>query len=259
MKNVLPPSCLPTFLLDLINFNSNLRVYTAMQDAKFPHVHLVASGWYLDYSRGFVPEVEGVLYNTTVSSAPKVIELEREPEEDILALLSNKKEFASVKGKGKDKKIVAHAPSQVSTRTFRKAFVQRIVAPTTTVVGSPTATPSALAPHFVADPFHSGAAIPSVPRETKAVAPDTSVTSSERSSSLSLIENVDMGEFIENLMKTKVYPPAYRRIQEFLTKVCVPFYYFIHSFNVVQHLFFLLSLEFCFSGWSWPYLSRYQA
>ena len=50
--------------------------------AKFPRVHLVASGWYLDCSRGFVPNVEKPLYNNIVCFAPKIIELEEESEED---------------------------------------------------------------------------------------------------------------------------------------------------------------------------------
>ena len=52
----------------------------------------------------------------------------------------------------------------------------------------------------------------------KSVAPETSATSFEKSSSLSLIENVDMGELIEDLMRTKVTFPAYHRMHEFLTK-----------------------------------------
>ena len=41
-----------------------------------------------------------------------------------------------------------------------------------------------------------------------------------------------MGELIEDLMRTKVPPPAYCRIQKFLTKVCVTFSCFsIHSYN----------------------------
>ena len=39
-----------------------------------------------------------------------------------------------------------------------------------------------------------------MPRKRKAIAPHTSATSFEKSSSLSLIENVDMGELIEDLM-----------------------------------------------------------
>jgi hypothetical protein len=38
-------------------------------------------------------------------------------------------------------------------------------------------------------------------------------------------------------LKTKVPPPAYRRIQDFPTKVCVHFYCFIVLFNVFEHLF----------------------
>jgi hypothetical protein len=115
------------------------------------------------------------------------------------------------------------ASSQVSTRSYTKAPVQRTPVPVTTVVGSPSATPSAIVPDLVPAPFHSGVTLPSVPRKKKALAPNTSATSSEKSSSLALIENVDMGELIEELMLTKVPPLAYRRIQEFLTKVSVSF------------------------------------
>ena len=202
MKNVLPPSGLPTFLLDWVDVNSNLCVYTAMQLAKFPHVHLVASGWYLDCSREFVPDES--LYNNLVTSAPEVIELEEEPKKENPAFQSIEKDVAPGKGKGKGRKLVPHASSQVSTRSYTKASVRRVVAPSTTVVGSPNTTPSAPPPDLVAAPSHSGATIPSLPRKRKAVAPDNSATSSERSSSLSLIENVDMGDLIEDLMKMKV-------------------------------------------------------
>ena len=71
-----------------------------MQVAKFPHVHLVASGWYLDCSCGFMPEVEAVFYNILISSAPEVIELEDQPEEENPAPLSNEKDVVPVKCKG---------------------------------------------------------------------------------------------------------------------------------------------------------------
>ena len=146
MKNVLSLSCLPAFLLDWVDVHFNLCVYTAMQVAKFPHVHLLAGGWYLDCSRGFVPDAEAYLYNSLVTSAPEVIELEEEPEEDNPAPPSHEKDVASVKGKGKGRKLVPLASSKVSTRSFTKASVQRTAGPATTVVGSPSATPSAPSP-----------------------------------------------------------------------------------------------------------------
>ena len=81
---------------------------------------------------------------------------------------------------------------------------QRIVAPTTTLVGIPTAAPFALAPDHVSTLFHSGATIPSMPRKRKALALDTSAT-------LALIFD-SKGKLIEDLMKMKVPPPAYLRI-----------------------------------------------
>ena len=74
------------------------------------------------------------------------------------------------------------------------------------MVGSPTATHCT--PDLVAASSHSGTTIKLVPRKRKVVAPDTSATSSQKSSSFSLIDHVDMGEFIEDLMKTKFFPPA---------------------------------------------------
>ena len=142
---------------------------------------------------------------------------------------------SNVKGKGR--KFLPHVSSQVSTRYFTEASIQCIIAQATIVFGSPTAIFPTPAPNHVADPFHSGATISLVPHKKKAIVLDIFVTSSERSLSLLLIENVDMGELIEDLMKTKVPPPAYRRIQEFLIEVCMPFYCFIYFFYAVQHSF----------------------
>jgi hypothetical protein len=228
-----------------------------MQLAKFPRAHLAAGGWYLDCSRGFVPEFEEPLYSSLVSKAPEVIELEEEPEETeqptppVIV-----KEVGSAKGKGKGKRL---ASSQVSTRSFSKASTQRAPAPATTVVGSPSATPSAIPDDLVPAPSHSGVTLPSVPRKRKAVAPDTSANSSEKSSSLSLIENADMGELIEDLMRTKVPAPAYRRIQEFLIKVTATFSsLFIHGINFFTS-FFQFLFVFCLPGWRGPDSSKYQA
>ena len=96
------------------------------------------------------------------------------------------------------------ACSQVSIHFFTKTSVQRTAFPATIVDGSPIATISAPLPNHVVVPSHSGATIPFVPRKRKAIAPNTSATCSERSSSINLIENVDMGELIEVLMKTKL-------------------------------------------------------
>ena len=233
MKNFFPSLFLRSFLEDWIDESSNLCMYTHMQLAKFPCVHLLASGWYLDCSHGFVPDVKELFYINLVCFAPKIIELEEEPVEDENpSPPTNEKDITPVKGKGKSKRV---ASSQVSTRFFTKASVQQNLAPATNVVGSPTAIPSAPLSNHVLAPSHSGATIPSVHRKRKAIAPDTSATSSKRSSSLCLIENMDMRELIEDLMKTKVPPPAYRRIQDFLTKVCVPFHCFLHSFHEIHH------------------------
>jgi hypothetical protein len=93
-----------------------------------------------------VSDVEESLYNSVITSALAVIELEKKSEENNPALQSIEKEVAPVKGKSKGKKVVRHAFSQDCTRSYTKASIQRIVAPSTTVVGSPTATPSTRPP-----------------------------------------------------------------------------------------------------------------
>jgi hypothetical protein len=142
VKNVLPPSSLPTFLLEWIDVHSDLCVYTAMQVAKFPPSHLKECGWYLDCSRAFVPDEEEAFYANLVNSGPDVIELDEEPDEPTPAPPSVENDVAPVKGKGRGKKALTLASSQVSSRSNAKASVQRNVAPATTVVGSPTGTPS---------------------------------------------------------------------------------------------------------------------
>jgi hypothetical protein len=133
-----------------------------MQLAKFPSAHLVAGGWYLDCSRGFVPEGEEALYSSLVASAPEVIELEEEPEEDVNpAPPTIVKEVVSAKGKGKGKRV---ASSQVSTRSCTKASVPHTPVPVKIVVGSPSATPSAIAPDVVPAPSHSGVTLPGIAR-----------------------------------------------------------------------------------------------
>jgi hypothetical protein len=258
VKNALSPLSLPDFLLEWIDVHSDLCVYTAIQVAKFPPSYLKECGWYLDCSRAFVPVEEETLYGSLVNFGPDVIELDEELEEPTPALASVEKDVTPVNGRGRGKKALAHASSQVSSISNAKASVQRNVAPATTVLGSPTGIPFATLANPVVALSNSGVTIPSVPRKRKVVAPDTSATSSDMSSCIFLIENVDMGELIEDLMKTKVPPPAYRRIQDFLGKVCV--HCFILSFNVFHHFFdFSLSLHFGLSGWSGLYSSKHQA
>ena len=122
MKNLLPSSSLPFILEEWIDDKSHLCVYTPMQLVKFPRVHLVVGGWYLDCSRGFVPDVEEILYNNNLaSSAPEVFQLEEEPpKNDNPAPPTNDKDVAPVKAKGKGKRVFS---CQMSTCSFSKASV----------------------------------------------------------------------------------------------------------------------------------------
>ena len=120
-----------------------------------------------------------------------------------------------------------------------KASVQCNVVPATTAIGIPTNTP-------IATLCHSSTTIPLVSRYRKIVAPDTSATFLKRPSIFFWIENVDMVELIEDLMKTKVPLSTYCNIQEFLTKLCVLFSCFFHLCNGIQYLFSRIFLSIIF-------------
>ena len=66
--------------VDWVEDNPNLCVYTDMQLAKFPRVHL-------DCSRGSVPEVEKPFYKILICSAHEVNDLVEESEKMIIQLL----------------------------------------------------------------------------------------------------------------------------------------------------------------------------
>ena len=133
----------------------------------------------------------------------------------------------------------------LSTLSFIKALVQQIATPTTPVVGNPSATPSAPACDHVASPSHSGVNTPSMTRKRKAVASDTSITSSERLSFF-FIENVDMGSLIEDLMSTKApLRPTTVSKNSLPSCVCHSFCFSIHSMGSLGYLFNHFSLQFC--------------
>ena len=131
------------------------------------------------------------------------------------------------------------------TISYIKAFVQHTTAPASTVVGSPTATLSAPLANHVVGPSYSGATIPSVPCKRKVVAPDTSATSSKKPSSVSLIENVDMGEFIKGFHEDQgspsSLPPHTRFPNRGLCAVLLFHSFILGNWTIV---FFIFSLHF---------------
>ena len=246
-KNILLTSTLLSILEEWVNKNFALCMLTAPQIANFPRSHLMAEGWYLDYSSGFVPIEEKPLYDIIVSGAPdEVVHVELDIEEiKPPPPPFNVKVSPTPKGKAKN-------PAKPSTIHMTTRFATKASTPYTSVVGNPSISPS-VAPcatlpltlstmplGLVFAPSQSDVFTLHVSRKRKAVAPDTFATSSGMPFSYSLIENVDMGEFIEDLMKTKVPPLAYRRIQEFLTKVYILFFCFLHSFHRIQYFIFHL-------------------
>ena len=101
-------------------------MYTGMQIVKFPEAHLVAGGWYLECSRGYVPKEEEDLYNSLVRSAPDVCDVVEEPDEDVDVeppVKVKEKVVPPVKGKKgkKGKNDVPQASTQVTTRSYTRA------------------------------------------------------------------------------------------------------------------------------------------
>ena len=121
----------------------------------------------------------------------------------------------------------------VVTRLAMKATAKASAAPVSTAVGSPSALPSMVL--VVAS--QSEATVPSL-RKRKAVAPDTSVTSSDAIPISVLIKNADMEDLIKVYQVAKKHDPIYIRIQEFLTRVSLILFSFslFVSFFIVQVL-----------------------
>ena len=101
MKNALPSSCLPSFLLDWVDVNSDLCVYTPVQVSKFPQSHLQAGGWYLDLSGGLVPAKEKPLFSSLVRSDPELSIIPDE-EPDIVELPPPPPKAPKTKGRAKN-------------------------------------------------------------------------------------------------------------------------------------------------------------
>lgn len=224
-----------------------LCVFTAMQRAKFPQAHLEGGGWYLDCFPNYVPPQEQQLFDSLIRRAPNVVVLMEEPIDAVEpVVVPNEKDVMEVKGKtkvkgkgkGKGKKAVAQSSTHVTERSYTVASIHPTSTPTTTIVGSPSIAPSIApsitpleTPEYVPDPSpigfpsqseapsQSGASLPIVPRKRKALAPDTSATSSGAPSTLLLLENVDMVQEFE-VMETKgEKSAAFIRIEDFIKKV----------------------------------------
>ena len=227
MKNALPSSCLPTFLLHWVDVNSDLCVFTPNQVAKFPQSHLQAGGWYLDCSGGFVPPEEKPLYSSLVRSAPEVT-IVHDEEPDILDLPPPMPKAPKAKGRAK-------ITGTHSTRSASKTPVQPPTllqsppsTPSIAPSAAPSITPSASRPQAIATPSDSNTSLLSLPRKRKAALLETSATSSDSPSTFSLIENVDMVQLMLDCDLEGGPLPAYTRIQEFIAKVCV-FFIGIHQ------------------------------
>ena len=158
MKNALPSSCLPTFLVDWVDVNSILCVYTAIQVAKFPEAHLQAGGWYLDCSGEFVHAEEKLLFTSLVNSVP---ELSIVPFEELDIVELPPPPPKAPKGMGRAKNTATQATSQLVTRSALKTPIQpptfiRSPSRTPSVVPStaPSGTPSTFCPQTVATPSH---------------------------------------------------------------------------------------------------------
>ena len=218
---------------------------------KFPHVHLLAGGWYLDYSRGFVPEVENP-FTTALLALPLRCLNWKKSRKKIFPLLNPlRRMLRPSKVRARVGRLSPmHLPKFLLVLTPRLPFNALLLQPLPWLEVLPPFLQSLSPIHYqlrptTAQPSHRCLANVRLLHRIHRQLP-------QRSSSLSLIENVDMEELIEDFFKTKIQSPAYRRIQEFLTKVCMLFFCFILSFLRVQYLFFCcwFYLHMFFSGWS---------
>ena len=222
MKNALASSCLPAFLSDWVDVNSDLCVFTSVQVAKFPQSHLQGGGWYLDCSGGFVPVEEKPLYSSLSSSD---LELTIVPFEelDIVELPPPPPKAPKAKGRAKNtgtqstrsaSKIPVQSPTKLQSPPSTPS-----VAPSAAPLAAPSLTPSASRPQIIETPSHSGTSLISLPRKRKAAILETSATSSESPTTLALIENVDMVQLMLDCDLAGAPLPAYTRIQDFIAKV----------------------------------------
>jgi hypothetical protein len=221
VKNALPSSCLPNYLLHWVDVHSDLCVYTPLQVAKFSESHLQAGGWYLDCSFGFVPPEEKPLFSSIVSSAPEEINVPFE-EPDLVEVPPPPPK--APKGKGRAKNAPIQATSNLPTRSAAKTPLPKpslLQSPSGTPSIAPSPAPSASRPQTIDTPSHSGTTFLSLPRKRKAALLDTTATSYESPNTLSLIENVDMVQLMLDSEVAGGPLPAYTRIQEFIAKVCI--------------------------------------
>ena len=209
MKDVFPPSCLPSFLEDWIDNISNflcVQAHVACQISMraLGCIWLVLGliSWIRIQSWGTPPQHLYLL-------GCEVNEHEEEPVENKNpGAPTIMKDVALVKDKGKGKRMA----SLVSTRSFTKASVQRTAAQATTIVGSPTATPTNPTWNHVLTLSHR---VPPYPL-CRARGRSSHWIYAQflwRSHFFSLVEIVDIRELIEDLMRSKLLPLAYRRIQ----------------------------------------------
>lgn len=246
-KEALSASFLPVYVEEWVLDSSPNFMYTDEHDV-YPFAHLKHAGWYLDCSKGFVPPSEVHLFTSLNAEAPADVVFHEPvvPEESVKGTKASKvvKEIKSKKVKAVSGTQASQAT--MSTRSATKAAAEASAAPAATFVGSPSLP---LALHAPA-PSHSTATAPSLTRKRKAFAAATSATSSETASTYSLIENVDIGVLMDHYTKTNSHQAAYLRIEEFLVKVGVHF--FFHScihFYLVKHSSSLLNLLLCSTGW----------
>ena len=144
------------------------------------------------------PWEEKPLFSSLVSSAPEENIVTSE-ELDIVELPPPPPKAPSCARKGKAKKTVTQASSQVVTWSASKTPVEPptfpqspSIAPSAAPLVAPSGTSSYFGLQSIATLSHSGTSLLSLPRKRKAALLDTSATSSEAPNMLALIKNVDM-------------------------------------------------------------------
>ena len=251
-KEALSASFLPVYIEQWVDDSMSDYFYTEDHEV-WPDTHLKQAGWYLDCSKGYIPPSEKALHATLNAEAPLQIvvyepSVQEETEKETSKATKGKKESKGKKEpKGKKGKTVdtpsgtPASQTTISTRSATKAAVEASAAPI--IVGSPSIPLVSVVPA----PSYSAATAPAFTRKRKALAAATSATSSEATSTYTLIENVYMGDLMEHFNKTKTHHEAFLRIEEFLVKVRVISFHIVPIFFSYKHSSSLFDNSFFFS------------
>ena len=254
--------CFPPFKSGSIRTPHSASSLSPMSPISLSPTLWLEVGIYLDCSGRYVPVQKRALYDVVTGALDDVVHVDLDTH-DFKPPPPLPTSTVSPMPKGKGKKSFKPSSTHMTTR-----FATKASAPNTNVVGSPSIAPSAapsLTPSAILvgpalAPSQSNISIPFMPRKRKAVALDTSATSSEIPRTLCLIENVDMGSSFRISWSPRFPLQLTAAFKNSLPRfVWCMFVFSIHSIEFHTSFFIYISLKVCCTGWSGPYSTQGQA